>query len=416
MRAAREILAEAGLDEGRSPKRISGDDAQGMINAFRKVKLLSPPTDCLSPIEDLLIKKGLSKAIDSRFASTITRNPKVTQGNPFQIEVGLVFGGDLSADGPIEVLRFANRVPLMYQQGGCLLTKALEAVDWKRYGLDHPGGKGIPKGPAAVLIHLASTNVQFTSEAKEAVSDNEEVFEEIRLAMLEVGRGLKGHLKKSSQRKKAREKFELINVILPEISKKSSEILSRDEPDLAPIITRIMDAVFCEEEMGWDNEKSLATCSITIYNYTARARAYTILAKWPEGDGTAISDNPLGGAKQAKGLWAWRLDTLNPGTATTIHFGVSGLRKGEWSDAEIFYRGNGEVIGASKIDEKLLEELRKSEALEAAEAELELPKRTIPQLKERAEDSEASQARPLVEGQTSLFSDFTTKDGMEVDE
>ena len=416
MRAAREILAEAGLDEGRSPKRISGDDAQGMINAFRRVKLLSPPTDCLSPIEDLLIKKGLSKAIDSRFASTITRNPKVTQGNPFQIEVGLVFGGDLSADGPIEVLRFANRVPLMYQQGGCLLTKALEAVDWKRYGLDHPGGKGIPKGPAAVLIHLASTNVQFTSEAKEAVSDNEEVFEEIRLAMLEVGRGLKGHLKKSSQRKKAREKFELINIILPEISKKSSEILSRDEPDLAPIITRIMDAVFCEEEMGWDDEKGLATCSITIYNYTARARAYTILAKWPEGDGTAISDNPLGGAKQAKGLWAWRLDTLNPGTATTIHFGVSGLRKGEWSDAEIFYRGNGEVIGASKIDEKLLDELRKSEALEAAEAELEQPKETISQLKERAEDSEASQARPLVEGQTSLFGDFTTKDGMEVDE
>ena len=267
-----------------------------------------------------------------------------------------------------------------------------------------------------MLIHLASTNVQFTSEAKEAVSDNEEVFEEIRLAMLEVGRGLKGHLKKSSQRKKAREKFELINIILPEISKKSSEILSRDEPDLAPIITRIMDAVFCEEEMGWDDEKGLATCSITIYNYTARARAYTILAKWPEGDGTAISDNPLGGAKQAKGLWAWRLDTLNPGTATTIHFGVSGLRKGEWSDAEIFYRGNGEVIGASKIDEKLLEELRKSEALEAAEAELEQPKETIPQLKERAEDSEASQARPLVEGQTSLFGDFTTKDGMEVDE
>ena len=415
MRAAREILAQAGLDEGRSPKRISGDDAQEMINAFRKVKLLSPPTDCLSPIEDLLIKKGLSKAIDSRFASTITRNPKVTQGNPFQIEVGLVFGGDLSSDGPIEVLRFANRVPLMYQQGGCLLTKALEAVDWKRYGLDHPGGKGIPKGPAAVLIHLASTNVQFTSEAKEAVSDNEEVFEEIRLAMLEVGRGLKGHLKKSSQRKKAREKFELINIILPEISKKSSEILSRDEPDLAPIITRIMDAVFCEEEIGWDNERGLATCSITIYNYTARARAYTILAKWPEGDSTSISDNPLGGAKQAKGLWAWRLDTLNPGTATTIHFGVSGLRKGEWTDAEIFYRGNGEVIGASKIDEKLLEELRKSEALEAAEAELVQPKETVSQLNEIAEDSEVSQAQPLAGGQTSLLG-FTTKDRMEADE
>ena len=127
MRAAREILGKAKIDEGREPKRIKADDAQEMLNAFQKVKLLSPPMDCLSPIDDLLIKKGLSKAIDSRFASTVTRNPSVSQGNPFQIEVGLVFGGDLGADGPIEVLRFANRVPLMYQQGGCLLTKALES-------------------------------------------------------------------------------------------------------------------------------------------------------------------------------------------------------------------------------------------------------------------------------------------------
>ncbi len=242
---------------------------------------------------------------------------------------------------------------------------------------------------------------------------NEEVFEEIRLAMLEVGRGLKGHLKKSSQRKKAREKFELINIILPEISKKSSELLSREEPDLAPIITKIMDAVFCEEELGWDDERKLATCSITIFNYTARARAYTILAKWPESNETAIAENALGGSKQANGLWAWRLDTLNPGSATTIHFGVSGLRKGEWSDAEIFYRGNGEVIGATKIDEKLLEELRKSEALEAAESELEKPKEAISQLKERAEQSEVSQPQSLEEGQTSLFGDFSTNDGME---
>ena len=187
-RAAKEILGIADIEEGRTPKRIKPEEAKAMITAFQTVKLLKPPMDCLSPIEDLLIKKGLSKAIDSRFASTVTRDPTVSQGNPFQIEVGLVFGGDLSSEGPIEILRFANRVPLMYQQGGCLLTKALEAVNWKSYGLEQPGGSGIPKGPAAVLVHLASTNVQFTSEAKEAVSYNEEVFDEVRKAMLEVGR------------------------------------------------------------------------------------------------------------------------------------------------------------------------------------------------------------------------------------
>ncbi|NDF33518.1 MAG: DNA topoisomerase VI subunit B, partial [Euryarchaeota archaeon] len=221
MRAAKEILDKAELEEGRTPVRIKADEAQALLDSFQEVKLLAPPTDCLSPIEEILIKKGLSKAIDSRFASTVTRKPAVSQGNPFQIEVGLVFGGDLAADGPIEVLRFANRVPLMYQQGGCLLTKAIESIDWRRYGLEQPGGKGVPKGPAAILVHLASTNVQFTSEAKEAVSDNEEVHDELRRALFEVGRGLQSHRKRVGQREKSREKFDLINKILPEIASKS---------------------------------------------------------------------------------------------------------------------------------------------------------------------------------------------------
>jgi DNA topoisomerase-6 subunit B len=370
MRAAKELLSSSEIEEIRNPKRINSEDAKKLIEAFQKVKLLPPPTDCLSPIDDLLIKKGLSKAIDSRFASTVTRLPTVSQGNPFQVEVGLVFGGDLAADGPIEVLRFANRVPLMYQQGGCALTKAIESINWKQYGLDHPGGKGLPKGAAAVLIHLASTNVQFTSEAKEAVSDNEEVSNEIRKGLLEVGRGLKNHLKKNTQRKKAREKFELVNVILPEIAKKTSKILGREEPDLAPVITQIMNAVFCEEELGWDKERKLATCSIQIFNYTARARAYTILLKWPESDMVSIVENSNGGRKEARGIWAWRLDTLNPGSSTTIHISLSGLSKGDWTDTDVFFRGNGDIIGATKIDEKILEEIRKTEALSAVRKEI----------------------------------------------
>lgn len=406
MRAAREILEKAGLDESRQPRRIRAEEAQLIVNSFQKVKVLNPPTDCLSPIEDLLIKKGLSKAIDSRFASTATREPQVTQGNPFQVEVGLVFGGDLNSDSPIEILRFANRVPLMYQQGGCLLTKALESVDWKRYGLEQPGGRGIPKGPAAVLVHLASTNVQFTSEAKEAVAANEEVLEEIRRALLEVGRGLKNHLKKSSQRKKAQEKFELINVILPEISKKSSQLLDREEPDLAPVITQIMNAVFCEEELGWDKERKLATCEITVFNYTARARAYTILAKWPESDSVAMEENPMGGRKEAHGLWAWRLDTLNPGASATISFSLSGLGRGDWGDTDIFFRGNGDIIGAAKIDEKLLEELRNREALRAAEEEVQSKEDlVIDGLAERAEDPLQDPAREKIFDMGSLAPD-----------
>jgi len=378
MRAAKELCEASELAISMKPKSMKPDDVRALLEAFqgermvnkKPIKLLSPPTNCLSPIEEMLIKKGLSKTIDSKFIATMTRAPTVSHGNPFQVEVGLIFGEGMAADKHVEILRFANRVPLMYQQGGCALTKAIESIDWKRYGLEHPGGKGLPKGAAAVLIHLASTNVQFTSEAKEAVADNEEVFDEIRKGLLEVGRGLKNHLKKKEQRKKAKEKFELVNVILPEIAKKTSKILGRNEPDLAPVITQIMNAVFCEEELGWDKERKLATCSIKIFNYTARARAYTILLKWPESNEVAMIENPNGGRKEARGIWAWRLDTLNPGTSTTINVALSGLSKGDWTDTDIFFRGNGDIIGATKIDEKILEEIRKSEALTAIRNEI----------------------------------------------
>lgn len=361
---AKKILEHADLDEKRRPSGLPVEAIQSLLAAFMAVKIQSPPVDCLSPIEDLLIKKGLEKAIDSRYAATVTRNPSVSQGNPFQVEVGLVFGGDLPSDGTVELLRFANRVPLMYQQGGCLLTKAIESIDWRRYGLEQTGGKGVPKGPAAILVHLASTNVQFTSEAKEAVSDNEEVFDELRRALFEVGRGLQSHRKRVGQREKSREKFDLINKILPEIASKSSSMLGRETPDLSPIITKIMNAVFCEEEVVWDQKEKVAKCSIKIFNYTARARAYTIIAKWPEDKSTRMTHNERGGRKEARGLWAWRLDAINPGDMAMISFSVSGLNKGDWKEAEIFYRGNGEIIGAEKIDETLLEEARKQERLQ----------------------------------------------------
>lgn len=361
MRAAREILGIADVDEARKPPTIKPGEAQAILDAIKQVKLLAPPTDCLSPIEDLLIKKGLSKAIDSRFVSTVTRTPAVTNGNPFQVEVGLIFGTDLPADGPVEVLRFANRVPLMYQQGGCLLTKGIESVDWKKYGLDHPGGRGIPKGPAAILVHLASTNVQFTSEAKEALADNEEVVTEIKLALQEVGRGLRNHKKKAKQREKAKEKFELVNVILPEISAKASAILGREEPILDPVITSIMNAVFVEESVEWDSSEKVTRCNITLFNYTARPRQYTLLATWPEKDGVTIVEENFDGRREARGLRKWKLETLAPNERTTISFTLDGLGKGDWNEFDVFFRGAGDIIGAMKLDENILAEIRREE-------------------------------------------------------
>ena len=357
MRAAREICAKAELNEQAKPKLIKAEQVSQLLSAFAEVRLLPPPTNCLSPIEDLLIKKGLSKTIDSRFVTTLTRPVQISSGNVYQVEVGLIFGGSMPADQPVQVLRFANRVPLMYQQGGCLLTKAIMSVDWRQYGLDQPGGKGVPKGPAAILVHLCSTNVQFTSEAKEALAENPEVIQETRKALMDMGRGLRRHMQKKKKMAKVKEKFELINDILPAIAEKASALLSRPVPDLAPVITMIMNSVICEEATRWDKDTRTTQVSITLHNYTARARSYTILATWPETKGAEMVGNERGGRKEADGLWAWKLETLQPGETTIIEYHLNGIEKGAWTETEVFFRGSAEVIGASRLDEKILEEM-----------------------------------------------------------
>jgi DNA topoisomerase-6 subunit B len=376
-RAAKELLDVAEISEKAKPKSLKPEQYRALLEAFqgertlnnKPVKLLNPPTNCLSPIEELLIKKGLSKTIDSRFVTTMTRSPTVTQGNPYQVEVGLIFGEGMLADKPVEVLRFANRVPLMYQQGGCLLTKAIESVDWRQYGLDQAGGRGVPKGPAAILVHLASTNVQFTSEAKEALADNSEVLDETRKALLEMGRGLRKHLEKKKKMAKTQEKFELVNDIIPAIAEKSAQILGRPVPELAGSITKIMSAVIAEEETVWNKETKKTDVSITLFNYTSRARSYTLLASWPERDGAVMENNNTGGRKEATGVWAWKLETLEPGQTYVIKYTLSGLEKGDWTDTDVFFRGSQDVIGATKMDEKLLEEIRRQEAVGTTEEE-----------------------------------------------
>ena len=222
-------------------------------------------------------------------------------------------------------------------------------------------GRGVPKGPAAILVHLASTNVQFTSEAKEALSDNETVMEEARKAMLEMGRGLRKHLEKQKKMGKTKEKFELINDIIPAIAEKSAALLELPVPDLAASITKIMSAVIAETTTTWNKETKQTDVHITLYNYTSRARSYTMLVNWPERQGATMVGNELGGRKEAMGVWAWKLETLQPGSRTVITYSLDGLEKGDWNETDVFYRGSQEVIGATKMDEKLLEEIRRQE-------------------------------------------------------
>ncbi len=246
---AKKILDAADLSNV-DPKELSREEARRLHESLPKVKIMAPPTNCLSPIGEQLVRRGLkvqTQDVSPEYITTVTRPPAVWGGHPFQVEVGIVYGGTLPADTEVRILRFANRVPLLYQGGGCASTVAVQDVDWRRYGLEQRSGKGMPSGPAIVAVHVASTKVPFTSEAKEAIAPMDEISKEIKLALQEAARGLGRHLAKKAKRAKVSEKFKLVTQILPQINKKAASVLGKPEVDLAAIVCKIMDVVWVED-------------------------------------------------------------------------------------------------------------------------------------------------------------------------
>jgi DNA topoisomerase VI subunit B len=306
---ADEILKRAALKGRVRPRNLAEDRvvAEKLHKAIGETKIMAPPTNCLSPIGDELMKKGLisflnviesegpddeeqldldhasKKKASSKeraakaaapevpdappeegvekikghnyFISTVTRPPKVYRGNPFQVEVGLAYGGSWPADKTIELFRFANRVPLLFQRGACGVTEAIVKTDWRNYLLSQPKAS-LPVGPMALLVHIASVWVPFTSESKEAVAHYPEIIREIQLAAQECGRKLATHIRKKQHadyQAQRRGIFELyveeVALALHKISGRSRDAIKREFMKVANQVTEAdLDDAALEEQ------------------------------------------------------------------------------------------------------------------------------------------------------------------------
>ncbi|MAT82533.1 MAG: DNA topoisomerase VI subunit B [Phycisphaerae bacterium] len=222
-RKASELVTVAAKKTGKTmtPRtRISTmghDEAEALYKAIQETTIMAPPTDCLVPIGSRAMLAGLLKEVKAEFFSAATRPPAVYRGNPFQIEVAIAYGGKLSSEESARVLRFANRVPLLYQQSACSSFKAVMETSWKNYGLSQPRN-GMPVGPLVVLIHMASVWVPFTSESKEAIADYDEIRKEMKLALQECGRKLGIYLRRRTRMKKEAERRSVFERYIGEIA------------------------------------------------------------------------------------------------------------------------------------------------------------------------------------------------------
>jgi len=215
-RLAEEICKAAGLSPRARPRDVHGQATENLYKAIQSTKIMAPPTNCLSPIGERAILSGLYQQIKGEFYTAVSRPPAVYRGNPFVIEAGLAYGrGPEQAAASAEkkavplaegeaqdndhelarVIRYANRVPLLYQPSACAIYKAALDTTWRNYGVSQSRG-ALPAGPMVIFVHMASVWVPFTSESKEAIAEYDEIHKEINLALRECGRRLGAFLRR----------------------------------------------------------------------------------------------------------------------------------------------------------------------------------------------------------------------------
>jgi len=322
---ARRICEAAKLTTRARTTKIGRHEADALYKAIQVTKISAPATDCISPIGEELILKGLHQVVPGEFFTAATRPPAVYRGNPFQIEVGLAYGGNgaahrvsrealveliaesdartvrqflattfdgvgtVAADKIIQeaalktrispgklkageldrlheamrnvnlddgqtmsVLRYANRVPLQFQAGGCVISQTVMGTNWRAYGLSQSRGS-LPSGPVTVMIHMASVWVPFTSESKEAIAGYPEIQKELRLALQAVGRKLKMFLHRRKRVKHEGERRNIFLRYLGEVATAVSHINKTDRDQLYGQLLRLAQRKTAEADVTLDD-------------------------------------------------------------------------------------------------------------------------------------------------------------------
>ena len=241
-KVAMEICQKAEVDARLRPAKVSREQVDRIHKAIPLVKIMAPPTNCLSPIGEALIRQGLEQKLEADFYTASTRPPSVYRGNPFQVEAGLAWGGNLPGDEPIVLYRFANRVPLQYQQSACAMTRAVISTPWRNYNLVQPRG-ALPQGAMILMVHVASAWVPFTSESKEAVAHYPEILKEIKLALMECGRRLGSFLSRRRRDNDEAKKRSYIEMYLPHVGIALKEILGLSDTVESDLVDTLKDVL-----------------------------------------------------------------------------------------------------------------------------------------------------------------------------
>ncbi|MCE3010340.1 MAG: DNA topoisomerase VI subunit B [Proteobacteria bacterium] len=193
-------FTQKGLPKGLLDKSIAAlkdEDFKKVFQAVQDTELMAPSTKSVLTVGEEALSKSIGRLGEVDFFSVVTRKPAICDFKPVVVEVALArfVNRNTEADEPVQLLRFANRVPLQFDKSGCAITWAIESVNWKNYGLSQPKGS-LPIGPYVFAVSIVSPFIKFKNASKETIDASEELVEEIRKALMQAGQKLSRHIKK----------------------------------------------------------------------------------------------------------------------------------------------------------------------------------------------------------------------------
>ncbi len=195
---------------------LTHQEVDRLWRIIQQAKIMKPPTNCLSPIGEAVLEKAIEKDLETEFVAAITRPPAVYRGNPFGIEVCIGYGGNLAPGNTAEIVRIANRVPLLYEQSAGAINKAMKKIAWAHYRVEHKNK--MPFGPMIVLVHMYSTWIPYTSESKEAIDAYPVILKEIRLALQDCLRKVARFMSSKKRRQLESRRQSIFDRYIPELA------------------------------------------------------------------------------------------------------------------------------------------------------------------------------------------------------
>lgn len=228
---AHKFLEFAGIPQGKNPKKLVPDEIVKLVQMMKRFEEFRPPSaSCLSPLGEELLSTGILKELKPEFVAVCQRKPSTYAGHPFIVESAIAYGGEIPKRGDFVLYRFANRIPLLYDEASDVAYTVVKSMNWRRY-------KVSPDMPIAVLVHICSTKIPYKTVGKEFIADRPEVKKEILNGVREAARKLQRFLAKREYVEKEKKRLSVFSKYLPKIAKFSTDLAGKEkEPDIRKLL------------------------------------------------------------------------------------------------------------------------------------------------------------------------------------